>query len=146
MRCLRLYPAFALVLIGACVATCAAYGQSINASTTDSNGTRPLPPIPGESQDLRAKYENDPTVGLALRERERLEGRLRQKQLTGASELLLKVARDLRAEMAANPKGALTESEIERLRLIQKLANLIQDREKAEDQVSAALTKTGRGP
>jgi hypothetical protein len=144
MSCLRLYRAFALLLFGACGAVFTAHAQPPNPSTNDSNGTRPLPPIPGEKQDLPAKYDKDPTIGAALLAEERLNSQLRQKQLTEAIELLQQVVRELRAELAASPDG--TRSETENLKLIEKLAHLIQDREKAEDQVTAALARTGRTP
>jgi hypothetical protein len=145
MSRLRFYLIFLSLLVGAVAAT-TAHAQPPNASTNDANGTRPLPPIPGEVQDLPDKYKNDSSVGIALREQERLNSRLRQKQLNEATDLLLKVARDLRAEMAASPNAARTQIETERLRLIEKLAHLIQEREKAEDQVTAALATTGRAP
>jgi len=101
---------------------------------------------PGGGPDPYDKFKNDSTIGIASHERDRLMSLLRQKQLTEATDLLLKVARDLRAEMAANSGGALTEDELQRLRLVEKLAHLIQDREKAEEQVDAALAKSGKGP
>ena len=148
MKVLRACRWFALVLLGACVGICTAHGKNQDPDqSVKSNGQMMnLPMHPGGGPDPYAKYETDSTVGIAARDQERRDGLLRQKQLTEATELLLKVARDLRAEMAANPGGSPTASETERLKLIEKLAHLIQDRERAQDQVSAALAKTGSGP
>jgi hypothetical protein len=149
MSCLRLCPALALVA-GLWLATMTAHGQAAdpqnNPADSGHNGTRPLPPIPGESQDLRDRYDSDPSVRSALREKDRLDSLRRQKQLAQATELLLKVAQELRTELAASPDGVRTKSETDRLKLIEKLAHLIQDREKAQDQVSAALAKMEKVP
>jgi hypothetical protein len=135
----------ALVLMCTCPAW-KMHSQQVTPSTNDSNGTRPLPPVPGETQELPDKYKTDSTTGIALREQERMDSLLRQKQLTQATDLLLKVARELRTEILASSGGAVAQSESERLKLIEKLAHLIEDREKAEDQVSAALARTERTP
>ncbi|MGH9607627.1 MAG: hypothetical protein ACRD3N_18205 [Terracidiphilus sp.] len=125
---------FGLVLFGVCAATWTAHGQS-NQPFNSANGVRPLPPIPGNSPDPLAKYENAPTNGRTLSEQEQLNGLLRQKQLTGATGLLLKVAGELRAEIAAHPDGVRAETE--RLKLIEKIARLIRDSEEAGDRISA---------
>lgn len=136
----------ALVLTALSIAVPKAHAQPPNASTNDSNGTRPLPAVPGESLDLPDRYKNDASFGIALREQERTDSLTRQKQLIEATNLLLQLARELRAQLAANPDSALAQSEAERLKLIEKLAHLIQDRERAQDQVSAALAETRRKP
>jgi hypothetical protein len=145
----RWYPALGFLLICVLGAALMARGQNQDVDQNPkgtSTGMMSLPMHPGGGPDPYAKFQNDPTVGVASRDHEKLVGEVRQKQLTEATELLLKIARDLRAEMAANPGGSLTEDEMQRLRLVEKLAHLIQDREKAEEQVDAALAKTGRAP
>jgi hypothetical protein len=148
MKVLRACAWLALVLIGTFVAARTAQGQNQDPDQTPKSGGNMMniPMHPGGGPDPYAKYMNDPTVGVAQLEQERLNSRIRQKQLTEATELLLKIARDLRVEMAANPNAALTEGEMQQLKLVEKLAKLIQDREKAADQVSAALAKAGKAP
>jgi hypothetical protein len=127
------------MLMGALAAVCAAQ----NGTPLMPNPMTPLPPIPSPApwnQDQTA-----PATDSALRAEERLESQLRKKQLTDATDLLLKVAQELRAEMTANPKQIPTETETERLRLVEKLAHLIEEREKAEYQAAAALAKTKGG-
>ena len=146
MKALRACGWLALVLIGACVATCAAQSTPLNPANNEAQGTRPLPPPPGGGPDPYAQFEQDPKAESALREQMRLDSQLRRKQLADATELLTKVAVELRTELTANPRGIPTETEIERIKLIQKLAHLIQENEKAEYQAAAALAKMGGGP
>jgi len=141
----------ALVLVGTFLAISTAHAQNQDQNQNpikgQNSGLTGIPTHPGGGPDPYAKYENDfNNVGKSPLEQEKLIAQLRQKQLTQATDLLLKVARDLRVEMAANPGGALTEDELQRLKLVEKLAQLIQDRERAQDQVGAALAKSGKGP
>jgi hypothetical protein len=140
MKVLQACGWLALALMGASAAVCAAQ----NGNTPTTNPFRPLPPIPSPAP--WSPDQTSPATDGALRAEERLESQLRKKQLTDATDLLLKVAQELRAEMAADPKGIPTETESERLKLIEKLAHLIQEREKAEYQAAAALAKTKGGP
>jgi septal ring factor EnvC (AmiA/AmiB activator) len=78
----------------------------------------------------------------ALRGQAKLRGETRQKQLVDATNLLLKIAKDLRQQIASHPEDP-DNSQTERLEQIQKLARVIQDREKAEDDVSSDLAKVG---
>jgi hypothetical protein len=143
MKALRTSGWWASALLCAGVATCLAHGQ-LGPSNTASQGTFPLPPPP--SSDPFPKDGANQTDQNALREQERLDSQLRRKQLTQASELLSKIAAELRTELLANPNGIPTDTEIQRIKLIQKLAHLIQENEKAEYQVAAALAKKGGGP
>lgn len=103
-----------------------------------------LPPKPAEPPtDPLDKYKDDPLMLRALREQARLRGEARQKQLVDATNLLLKIAQDLKKEIASQPEAALTNTEKARLEQIQKLARIIQDREKLEDDVSTNLAKAG---
>lgn len=103
-----------------------------------------LPPKPSEPPtDPLDRYKDDPLMMRALREQARLRGQARQKQLVDAANLLLKIAQDLRKEMASQPGAALTSTEKARLEQIQKLARIIQDREKTEDDFSTNLAKAG---
>ncbi len=120
-----------------------ARAQSLEPADSTGQGMRALPPKPGGGPDPYAQFRSDPLARRALREQARLNAQLRQKQVLEATDLLLKIARDLRAEMAANPDGIPTASETDRLQQIQKLAHLIQEREKSEDQVTENLAKAG---
>jgi|SRR5580658_6803688 hypothetical protein len=132
----------ALLLTGAWFATCAAHSQNTDPITGKTAGLKPIPMHPGGGPDPYEELEKDPKANQsALREQERLDSQLRKKQLTQASDLLLKVTLELRTEMAANPHGVPTETELKRVQLIQKLAHLIQDSEKAEYQAAAVLAK-----
>ncbi|HEX3985886.1 MAG TPA: hypothetical protein VHX13_04675 [Acidobacteriaceae bacterium] len=82
----------------------------------------------------------------ALREQARLRGEARQKQMVEATRQLLQIAQDLRSEMASHPAADPATSEKDRLERIEKLAHLIQDREKMEDDVSSDLAKAGMWP
>jgi len=144
----RLHPFgwFALVLLGCCMACDIACGQSLEPADSTGQGMRALPPKPGGGPDPYAQFRTDPLSRRALREQARLTAQLRQKQVLEATALLLKITRDLRAEMAANADGMPTSSETERLQQIQKLAHLIQEREKSEDEVAENLAKAGVSP
>jgi hypothetical protein len=146
----RLYPALGFLLFCVSGPALTARGQNQDVDQNpppQSRDRNSIPMHPGGGPDPYAKYENDfNNVGKSPFGQQKLISQLRQKQLTEATELLLKVARDLRTEMAANPGGSLTEDEMQRLKLVEKLAHLIQDREKAQEQVDAALAKTGRAP
>jgi DNA-directed RNA polymerase subunit F len=72
-----------------------------------------------------------------------LRGEARQKQIVEATSLLLQIAQDLRKEIASQPSAEITGSERTRLEHIQKLAHMIRDREKTEDDISANLAKAG---
>jgi hypothetical protein len=142
MKRLRSFGWFALVLLGAWIACAVAPSQSLAPADDRSPGMHELPPKPGGGPDPYAQFKTDPLSRRALREQARLNAQLRQKQLLDATELLLKIARDLRAEMAANPDGIPNATETERLQQIQKLAHVIQDREKSEDQATESLAKS----
>jgi hypothetical protein len=138
-----------LVLAGIWLATAVTYGQNQDVNQNpmpQGRDVMTIPMHPGGGPDPYAKYEKDFTGGDSSRDQDRLISLIRQKQLTQATDLLLKLTHDLRAELAEKQSGTLTEDEMQRLKLIEKLAHLIQDREKAEDQVSAALAKSGKGP
>ncbi|HEX3663120.1 MAG TPA: hypothetical protein VHU89_16905 [Acidobacteriaceae bacterium] len=103
-----------------------------------------LPPRSAEPPaDLFSEYKNDPMMLHALREQARLRGEERQKQIVDATNLLLQLAQDLRTEIASPSAADSTNSEKLRLEQIQKLAHLIQNREKTEDNVSSDLAKAG---
>jgi hypothetical protein len=136
----------AVVIVCSWLAVSTASAQSLAPAGSTVQGMHELPPIPGGGPDPFAKYKNDPVALRALREQARLSSQLRQKQLTDATDLLLKLAQDLRTEIAASPNGIPVQNEAERLEQIQKLARVIQEREKAEDQVLADLTKAGMTP
>jgi hypothetical protein len=108
-------------------------------------GNRELPPLPGEKlgPDIFTKYNTDPLALRALREQAQLRGEARQKQLVEASALLLQIAQDLRKQMASQPASDAVSIEKTRLEHIQKLAHMIRDREKAEDNISADLARVG---
>lgn len=108
-------------------------------------GNRELPAKPGEqvSPDPFAKYHTDPLSLRAQREQAELRGESRQKQIVEATSLLLQIAQDLRKELASQPSADLTGTERTRLEHIQKLAHMIRDREKTEDDVSENLAKAG---
>ena len=147
MKVLRACGWWASALICVCAASCAAQNSTpLNPSNNEAQGTRPLPPPPGGGPDPYAQFEQDPKAQSALLDQERLQSQLRRKQLTQASQLLSKVTAELRAELLANPNGVPTITEIQRIQLIQKLAHLIQESEKAEFQVAAALARKGGGP
>ncbi|MGA2569058.1 MAG: hypothetical protein ABSF23_00935 [Terracidiphilus sp.] len=146
MKVLRAVGWSALVLIGMWGTTRTGRGQNSNSMNHSGPIFGELPPHPTLPPDIRKKFESDPSVGIALREQARRNRRLRQKQLTEATELLLKVTLELRAEMAANPDAIPTDTETQCLKLIQKLARLIQESEMAEDQASATLAKEGIAP
>jgi hypothetical protein len=132
-----------LILTGACFTADLLMAQSLEPSNDPSPGMRQLPPIPGGGPDPLSKYKIDSDDLRALRMQARLEADLRQKQLTEATDLLLKVTRELRADLAAHPNGTSKAIEMERLKLILKLSHLIQEREKAEDPVATKLAKAG---
>ena len=133
----------ALLLVSFLIAAGGVQGQTLAPAGSGGSGMHELPPKPSEPPDLFSKYKSDPLLRRALREQARLNAQLRQKQLTDATALLLKIAQDLRTEMAKNPDTMSTASAAERLEQIQKLAQLIQDRETAEDAVAANLARDG---
>ncbi|HUB53257.1 MAG TPA: hypothetical protein VL986_13965 [Terracidiphilus sp.] len=136
----------AVVVTGAWFATGAAHSQNADPITGKSAGLKPIPMHPGGGPDPYEELEKDPNANQsALREQEKLNSQIRQKQLTQASDLLLKVTLELRIEMAGNPHGVPTETELQRVQLIQKLAHLIQEGEKAEYQAAATLAQKGGG-
>jgi|SRR5580658_7620 hypothetical protein len=143
MKTLRAFGWWASALMCVSVATCLAHSQ-LGPSNTASQGTYPLAPPP--ASDPFPKGGGNQIDQNALREQERLDSQLRRKQLAEATELLMKVTAELRAELAANPASIPTDTEIQRIKLIQKLAHLIQENEKAEYEVAAALAKKGGGP
>jgi hypothetical protein len=108
-------------------------------------GNRELPPLPGEklTPDIFTKYNSDPLALRALREQAQLRGQARQKQIVEATSLLLQIAQDLRKEMAGSPAADAASIEKTRLEHIQKLAHMIRDRERAEDDISADLARVG---
>lgn len=134
----------ALILFGAGFASSIVLAQSLEPANDPSPGMRQLPPIPGGGPDPFSKYRTDPSVLRALREQAHLDAEARQKQLTDAANLLLKIARELRADVAANPKVISKATELERLKQIRKLSRLIQNREKAQDPAAAKLARAGQ--
>ncbi len=146
MKRLRPFGWFALILLGIWFACAASRAQSLQPTNENSAGMRQFPAKPGGGPDPYAQFKSDPLARRALREQARLTAQLRQKQVLEASELLLKIARDFRAQMAADPDGIPTADETGRLQQIQKLAHLIQEREKSEDQVTENLAKAAGTP
>ncbi len=146
MKRLRPFGWFALILLGSWVACATTFAQSLEPTNENSAGMRQFPAKPGGGPDPYAQFRSDPVARRALREQARLTAQLRQKQVLEATELLLKIARDLRAQMAADPDGIPTAAETGRLQQIQKLAHLIQEREKSEDQMTENLAKAGGAP
>ena len=132
------------LLVAACCATGVARSQTLAPAGSGSPGMHELPPKPSEPpEDITDKYKNDPLMLRALREQARLRGEARQKQIVDATNLLLKIAQDLRQQMATQSAADTAETEKDRLEQIQKLARIIQDREKTEDDVSTDLAKSG---
>jgi hypothetical protein len=135
-----------LLLAASCATAAIAPAQDLAPAGSPSPGMHELPPKPSEPPDIHSKYMTDPLMLRALREQARLRGQARQKQLVDATNLLLKIAQDLRKEIASHPASDSTDVEKDRLEQIQKLARVIQDRERAEDDVSADLAKAGVWP
>jgi hypothetical protein len=135
------------LLLGAvCAAAATAQAQDLAPAGSPSPGMHELPPKPSEPPDMRSKYTTDPLLLRALREQARLRGEARQKQIVEATTLLLQVAQELRKEIASHPLSDTADTEKDRLAQIQKLARVIQNREKAEDDVSSDLAKAGVWP
>lgn len=134
----------ASVLIGACFACSMATAQSLEPADDQSPGMRQLPPIPGGGPDPYSKYKIAPSDLAALREQALMNAELRQKQLTDAANLLLKIARELQADVAAHAQESSTPTEIKRLKQIQKLSRLIQEKEKAQDPAATKLARAGQ--
>ena len=135
-----------LLLAASCAMTALAHPQDLAPAGSPSPGMHQLPPKPSEPPDIHSKYMTDPLMLRALREQARLRGQARQKQIVDATNLLLKIAQDLRTEMASHPAATSPDTEKNRLEQIQKLARMIQDREKIEDDVSSDLAKAGVWP
>lgn len=108
-------------------------------------GNRELPAKPGEqvSPDPFTKYHTDPLTLRAEREQAELRGETRQKQIVEATSLLLQIAQDLRKEIASLPSADASAAERTRLEHIQKLAHMIRERERTQDDVSTTLAKAG---
>lgn len=135
-----------LLLAGSCATIGMARGQDLAPTDTGSPGMHELPPPVSEPPDLLSKYKNDPLMLRVLREQARLRGEARQKQLVDATNLLLKVAQDLREEIVNHPGASPDNMAAVRLEQIQKLARVIQAKEKTEDDVSTDLAKEGMWP
>ncbi len=136
----------ALVWIAGWGITGTAHAQILGPVCHCAPGSSDLPSKPGGGPDPYDKYRSDPVALRALRDQARSEAQLRHKQVVEATALLLKISRELRAEMAAGAAANPTRTEQERLQQIQKLAHWIQQREKSEDQVSSDLSKAGVWP
>lgn len=133
-----------LLLAGVCAMNRLALAQDLAPAGSPTAGMRAMPPKPSEPPtDLLDEYKNDPLMLRALREQAQLRGEARQKQIVDATKLLLKIAQDLRNQLAAGPAVDSVSTEKDRLEQIQKLAKIIQDREKTEDDVSSDLAKAG---
>ncbi|MGA8161588.1 MAG: hypothetical protein WA374_20620 [Acidobacteriaceae bacterium] len=136
-----------LLLFASCATAGIARGQDLAPAGSGSPGMHGLPSEPSQqSTDLVNKYKDDPLMLHALREQARLRGEERQKQIVEATALLLRIAQDLRKEMANPPEGMTAKTEADRLDQIEKLAHMIQNREKTEDGVSTDLSKAGVWP
>lgn len=132
------------LLAASCAATGVAWSQTLAPAGSGSPGMHELPPKPSEPPtDISDKYKDDPLMLRALREQARLRGEARQKQIVEATNLLLQIAQALQKQLATQPSADLTGTEKDRLEQIQKLARVIQDREKTEDDVSTDLAKAG---
>lgn len=145
-KLLRAWIGTALLLAGSCAGIGMARGQDLAPAGSGSPGIQELPPPASEPPDLLSKYKNDPLMLRALREQARQRGEARQKQLLDATNLLLKIAKELREQIASHPGAVPDHTETARLEQIQKLAHAIQDREKTEDDVSSDLAKAGMWP
>lgn len=133
-----------LLLFFSCAVTGVLRAQDLSPAGSGSPGMHELPPKPSEPPtDLSEKYKNDPLMLRALREQAHLRGEARQKQIVEASTLLLQIAQELRKQLAGQSLADTASTEKDRLEQIQKLAHIIQDREKTEDGVSADLAKAG---
>lgn len=108
-------------------------------------GNKELPAKAGEQlePDLFTKYKTDPESLHSLRLQAQLRSEERQKQIVEATNLLLQIAQDLRSEMADPPAGEDDGTAKTRLEHIQKLARMIRDREKNQDDISTDLAKAG---
>lgn len=108
-------------------------------------GNRELPAKPGVQlqPDIFTKYNRDTQSPHMLRELALMRGEARQKQIVEATNLLLQIAQDLRVQMANQPSPDATGMEKSRLEHIQKLAHMIRDWEKTQDDISTDLTKAG---
>jgi hypothetical protein len=146
MRSSRTIGRFSIVLMAGWALIGVAHGQVLAPAGSNANGPHALPTIPAEGPDIRKQFESDPTELKALQDQARLQDKMRQTELVKASDLLLKLTQDLRAEMTANPSETTTAAETELLKQIQKLARLIQDREMAQDEVTSDLAKAGMWP
>jgi len=132
-----------LLLACSCAMSGVTGAQDLAPAGSGSPGMHELPPKPSEPADIRSKYETDPLELRALREQARLRGEARQKQIVDATNLLLQIAQSLRKELASQPLADTAGTERDRLEQIQKLAHVIQSREKTEDDVSTNLAKAG---
>lgn len=121
-------------------------GQILGPVCHCSPGSSDVPSKPGGGPDPYDKYKSDPVALRAVRDQARHDAQVRHEQVVEATALLLKISRELRAEMAASAAAMPTWTEQERLEQIQKLARIIQQREKSEDQAIADLTKAGLLP
>lgn len=145
-KLLRVCIGAGLLLGVSCAGMSVAWAQDPAPASSLSPGMQELPPNPSAPPGIRSRYESDPLMLRALREQARLRGEARQKQMVEATRQLLQIAQDLRSEMASHPAADPATSEKDRLERIEKLAHLIQDREKMEDDVSSDLAKAGMWP
>ncbi|MGA7521961.1 MAG: hypothetical protein WBW84_05735 [Acidobacteriaceae bacterium] len=132
-----------LLLAACCFMSGRAQAQDLGPGTP---GLQQVRPDPSDPAGIMSKYQNDPLMLHALREQARLRGAERQKQIVDATNLLLQIAHDLRTEIATPPTTDSANTEKDRLEHIQKLARVIKDREKTEDNVSSDLAKAGVWP
>ncbi len=140
-----------LLLAFSCAVTGLAHGQNpITANDPPSPGSsmpgnRELPAKAGVQlqPDIFTKYNRDTQSPHMLRELALLRGEARQKQIVEATDLLLQIAQDLRVQMATQPSPDTTGAEKSRLEHIQKLAHMIRDWEKTQDDISTNLAKAG---
>ena len=112
----------------------------------NANDVKELPPQPTQGPDLLKQYRDDPAALKALRQQARQNDKLRQTQVVKATDLLLKLTQDLRVELAAKSSDVTAATETELLKEIQKLARVIQEKERAENEVSSDLAKAGMWP
>ncbi len=138
----RVYVVTALFLAGCFLMTPVARCQDPS-HPMPFNKEQPLKPGQDRPPDLFTKYKSDPEMLRAMRAQTRLRAEQRQKLIVSSTDLLLKIAQDLRNEIASEPSAGAPASEKERLEQIQKLARVIQMREKAEDDISSDLAKAG---
>lgn len=140
-----------VLLAVSCALTGPAHGQNpITANDPPSPGSsmpgnREMPAKAGVQlqPDLFTKYNRDSMSPHKMRELALLRGEARQKQIIEATNLLLQIAQDLRIQMAGQSSPDTTGIEKSRLEHIQKLAHMIRDWEKTQDDVSTDLAKAG---